>query len=72
MKAPRPPPARSKKGAGKAAVIERSPTGAPPKRVRAVSKENAGKHRAEAPSPAPQTGMQLHTADGIRKYLAAG
>jgi integrase/recombinase XerD len=22
--------------------------------------------------PAPQTGMQLHTADGIRKYLTAG
>jgi integrase/recombinase XerD len=28
--------------------------------------------RAEAPSPTPQTGMQLHTADGIRKYLTAG
>jgi integrase/recombinase XerD len=27
---------------------------------------------AKPPSPAPQTGMQLHTVDGIRKYLAAG
>jgi integrase/recombinase XerD len=24
------------------------------------------------PSPAPQTGMQLHTVNGIRKYLTAG
>ncbi|HEY0421297.1 MAG TPA: hypothetical protein VGC80_17410 [Acetobacteraceae bacterium] len=27
---------------------------------------------AQAPSPAPQTGMGLHTADGARKYLTAG
>jgi len=26
----------------------------------------------KAPSPAPQAGMQLHTADGARKYLTAG
>ena len=26
----------------------------------------------KAPSPAPQTGMQLHTLDGARKYLTAG
>ena len=24
------------------------------------------------PRPTPQTGMQLHTADGGRKYLTAG
>jgi integrase/recombinase XerD len=69
--APPRPPARVRKGAGKAAVVERSPAGALPKRVRAVPRENAGK-RVDAPSPAPQTGMQLHTADGIRKYLTAG
>jgi integrase/recombinase XerD len=27
---------------------------------------------AKPPSPAPQTGMQLHTVNGIRKYLTAG
>jgi integrase len=68
MKAPRRPPARSKKGAGQVAAVERSLVEASPKRVRAVSK--ARKRRAEA--PAPQTGMQLHTADGIRKYLTTG
>ncbi len=26
----------------------------------------------KAPSPSPQAGMQLHTADGARKYLTAG
>jgi hypothetical protein len=26
----------------------------------------------KSPSPAPQTGMPLHTVDGIRKYLTAG
>lgn len=28
--------------------------------------------KAPAPSPAPQTGMALHTAEGARKYLTAG
>ena len=37
-----------------------------------MSSDNARKRRAEVPSPAPQVGMQLHTADGIRKYLTAG
>jgi integrase/recombinase XerD len=60
------------RGAGKAAAVDSGTAGAQPKHARAVSKENAGKRRAEAPSPAPQTGMQLHTADGIRKYLTAG
>jgi hypothetical protein len=32
----------------------------------------ARKSRLKAPSPAPQVGMQLHTADGTRKYLTAG
>jgi integrase/recombinase XerD len=59
------PPARLRKGADKAAAVERRPAAALPKHARAVS-------QADAPSPAPQTGMHLHTADGIRKYLTAG
>jgi integrase/recombinase XerD len=72
VKAPSRPPAPAGKGAGKAAAVERGAAGAQPKHARAISRENAGKRRAEAPSPAPQTGMQLHTADGTRKYLTAG
>jgi hypothetical protein len=37
-----------------------------------MSPGNARKRHAEALSPAPQVGMQLHTADGTRKYLTAG
>jgi len=37
-----------------------------------MSPDNARGRRTAAPSPAPQTGMQLHTADGIRKYLTVG
>ena len=37
-----------------------------------MSPGNARKSRVEAPSPAPLVGMQLHTADGTRKYLTAG
>jgi integrase/recombinase XerD len=72
VKAPRQPPAPVGKGTGKVAAAERGPAGAAPKRVRAMSPEDARNRRAEAPSPAPQTGMQLHTADGTRKYLTAG
>jgi hypothetical protein len=63
---------RAGKDADEAAAVERGTAGAQPRHARAVSKENAGKRHAEAPSPAPLTGMQLHTADGIRKYLTAG
>jgi hypothetical protein len=56
----------------KAAAVERGPAGAPPKRVHAISKGDVWKSRAETPTPAPQTGMQLHTADGTRKYLTVG
>jgi hypothetical protein len=28
--------------------------------------------KAPSPPPVPQAGMQLHTADGARKYLTAG
>ena len=72
MTAQRPPLAPVGKAAGKAATIRRASAGTPTKRVRAMSPEDARKRRAEAPSPAPQTGMQLHTADGVRKYLTAG
>ena len=66
MKAPRRPTGR----AGKATPIQRA--GTPTKPARALSPDKARKSRAEAPSPAPQVGMQLHTADGTRKYLTAG
>ncbi len=36
-----------------------------------MSPDNARARRAGGPSPAPQTGMLLHTADGTRKYLTA-
>jgi hypothetical protein len=72
VKAPRRPPAPVQKAAGEAATIRRASAGTPAKRVRATSPNRAGKSRVKAPSPAPQTGMQLHTADGIRKYLTAG
>jgi hypothetical protein len=65
---PRRPPARSGKDVGKAAAVERTAAGAPATQVRAVFHANAQKGRIMAPTPAPQTGMQLHTAGGIRKY----
>jgi hypothetical protein len=72
VKTPRRPPARVGKSAGQAAAVRHASAGALPKRVRAMSPDNARKRHAEAPSPAPQVGMQLHTADGTRKYLTAG
>jgi integrase/recombinase XerD len=72
VKTPSRPPARARKGAGKAAAVKHTPAGTPTTQVRAASKGGAQKRRTEAPSPAPQTGMQLHTPDGIRKYLTAG
>jgi len=41
------------------------------KPVGAAPSNSTRKGRGRLPSPAPQTGMQLHTADGIRKYLTA-
>jgi integrase/recombinase XerD len=32
----------------------------------------AGAALGKVPAPAPQVGMQLHTGDGLRKYLTAG
>ncbi len=72
MRAPSRAPARARKDAGKAAVVKHTSAGTPATQVRADSKGGARKRRTEGPSPAPQTGMQLHTADGIRKYLTAG
>jgi hypothetical protein len=37
-----------------------------------VSRDDARKSCIEAPPPAPQTGFQLHTADGTYRYLTAG
>jgi integrase/recombinase XerD len=71
VKTPSRPPARARKGAGKAAAVKHTPAGTPTTQVRAASKGGAQKRRTEAPSPAPQAGMQLHTADGARKYLTA-
>ena len=45
------------------------------KAARPASGSRTDKRAAKAASPAPQTsqaGMQLHTADGARKYLTAG
>jgi integrase/recombinase XerD len=71
VKAPgRPKAARVRKGTGQAAAVPYAPAGARPERVRALSPDDARKIPAKA--PAPQSGMQLHTADGIRKYLTAG
>jgi integrase/recombinase XerD len=68
MKPPsRPPPAT---GAGK--VAANRPVKAAVKPVRAGPSKGVRKGRGRAPSPAPQTGMRLHTADGMRKYLTAG
>jgi integrase/recombinase XerD len=72
VKTPRRPPGRAGKGAVNAAAVERGPAPEPPERVRAASQANVRKRRAKPPCPAPQTGMQLHTADGTRKYLTAG
>jgi integrase/recombinase XerD len=72
VKAPRLAPPHARKGAGKAAAVKHTPVGTPTAQVHATSKVGARTRRTEAPSPAPQTGMQLHTADGARKYLTAG
>jgi hypothetical protein len=45
-------------------AVERGPFGTRPERVRAVSEGDVRKRCAETPSPAPQTVMQLHNADG--------
>jgi integrase/recombinase XerD len=71
VKAPRQPPARPGKAAGKAAAVQRRPAGAPPECAHAASKGKTRKGHTGAPAPPPQTGMQLHTANGIRKYLTA-
>jgi integrase/recombinase XerD len=54
--APRPPVARASAGQSLKAAL---PT-------------RSGPGIPKGPSPAPQTGMGLHTADGARKYLTAG
>ena len=58
MKPPRRPPARPRSGASQ------------PKNPIVGAPRRAG-HKAAAKAPAPQTGMQLHSADGLRKYLTA-
>jgi hypothetical protein len=71
VKTPTRPSARARKGAGKAAAVKHPPVGTPTTQVRAAYKGGT-KRRTKAPSPAPPTGMQLHTANGARKYLTAG
>ena len=44
----------------------------PKSAVREIAPKAVAKRPAKPPAPAPQTGMQLHTADGGRKYLTAG
>jgi integrase/recombinase XerD len=69
VKPPRQPPPRTSKGAGRPAPGERTvakPDGPRPTRLKARVPAT------KAPAPAPQIGMQLHTANGMRKYLTAG
>lgn len=37
-----------------------------------AGRKGADTAKQRSPSPAPQIGMGLHTADGARKYLTAG
>ena len=69
MKPPRRPSARTAKAIGKGTDV---PPGA--KTPKGSVRANAPKAVAKRPAtpPTPQTGMQLHTADGGRKYLTAG
>ena len=71
MKPPRPPAARTSMMTGKAATVQ--PVAKIPKSaVRKIAPKAVAKRSAKTSAPAPQTGMQLHTADGGRKYLTAG
>jgi integrase/recombinase XerD len=71
VKAPRRPPPPRAQGTGKVSVAVRPAAKTPVKPVRGVSRAVARTSRTTA-SPAPPIGMQLHTTDGIRKYLTAG
>jgi integrase/recombinase XerD len=62
------PPARIAKPVQKAARTPRAAAGKPGAPIRGIVRNRRGK----APSPAPQSGMQLHAGDGSRKYLTAG
>jgi hypothetical protein len=71
VKPPRRPPAPIAQGTGKISVALRPAGKTPALPVRGVSRAVARTSRTTA-SPARQIGMQLHTADGLRKYLTAG
>jgi hypothetical protein len=71
VKPPRRPPAPITQGTGKVSVASRPAGKTPGVPDRGVFRAVARTSRTTA-TPAPQTGMQLHTADGLRKYLTAG
>jgi integrase/recombinase XerD len=74
VKPPRQPPPRTTKDGGRPAPGQRI-AARPDASAHDVRRPTLSKARATAtkpPSPAPQVGMQLYTADGIRKYLTAG
>jgi integrase/recombinase XerD len=73
VKPPRHPP-QATKGTGKPAPGQRTvatPDG-PAHDAPRPTRPKARAAAAKPPFPAPQVGMQLHTADGLRKYLTAG
>jgi len=78
MKSPRRPPARptqpvpavKRLAAGKVRPRGRTGRGKAPSPPSGPS--STGSARKPARLPVPQTGMQLHSADGLRKYLTAG
>jgi integrase/recombinase XerD len=67
VKAPRRPPPRTAQNTRKTATGPRVVT-RPDGPVHTAPRARAPKIKA----PAPPTGMQLHTGDGLRKYLTAG
>jgi integrase/recombinase XerD len=71
MKPSRPPSAQTAKTAGKMASAARPAAKKPKDAVSGVRPDAVRKGHANPPAPAPQTGMQLHTANGGRKYLTA-
>jgi integrase/recombinase XerD len=84
VKAPPRLPTRLAKSAGKAPTVARAPANEQFNQRDGVRKRHAKtpsrlsgpsptrSARGTSPTAAAQTGMQLHTADGLRKYLTAG
>ena len=72
MSPPRRPAAKARKVSDQAPAAPHLAISRPDRRVQSVTSGSPRKAPAAPPSAAPQTGMQLHTVDGTRKYLTAG